>query len=287
MSTDESPFPPADWQALQLTVDRCYEGIPCGLSGTYPGTVFTLCQLQRGSLEMSHDDIAIHTDATERPWILNIPGERTQHFSDDPDIISVHLCLSNPCNGAEWRGKPLVVAIPDEPARQALHQLQRAVTAAGIPPRQLDIRGLPMELPAALCVHAAASSLFAHLLRLALPLGMRYEVPPIRDPRVRDSHLCVATMAMQARFSREQLASEQGLTPGQLDRLWRQELGLTPQQYRDNRRFAYACEQLRRRAVSVKEIAADLGFRHLSQFSNWFRARHNESPRSYRNRPYA
>lgn len=279
------PFPPADWQGLQLGLDRCYEGPPVGRSGVYTGTVVTLCELRRGSLEMHREGVAIQAEATERPWIMSIPGERRQHFSDDSAIVSVHLSLKNPGNGAEWRGRPVVMAVPDEYARQSLHTLQRAAIAAGFSPQQLEVYGLELALPEALELQAACAVLFAHMLRLARPLGMSFEVPPIGDDRVRESHLRLAAMDIQASFSRETLAAEQGLTAGQLDRLWRQELGVTPFQYRDRQRLTYACEQLRRPSVAIKSIAADLGFRHLSQFSNWFHARQQESPRDFRNRP--
>jgi AraC-like DNA-binding protein len=278
-------FPPADWQGLQLGLDRCYEGPPVGRSGVYTGTVVTLCELRCGSLEMHREGVTIQADGAECPWIMSIPGERRQHFSDDSVIVSVHLSLKNPSNGAEWRGRPVVMAMPDGAARQSLSALQCAAIAAGLSPQQLEAYGLELALPEALGVQAACAVLFGHMLRLARPLGMRFEVPPIGDDRVRESHLRLAAMDIQAPFSREALAAGQGLTAGQLDRLWRQELGLTPHQYRDRQRLTYACEQLRRPSVSIKAIAADLGFRHLSQFSNWFRARQGESPRHFRNRP--
>ncbi len=291
MGKIESPpatvYPPGDWQALHVGVERCYAGAPVGKSGTFPGTVVTLCAMRKGTVSMSRDGLSVQVESRSKPWLINIPGERTQQFSDDAQIVSVHLSLSNPGNGAEWRGKPMVVAQPDAPARQALDKLQQAALAAGLSPQQLEVRGLPLPLPAALALQAAGSELFGHLLRLTHPLGLRFEIPPIDDPRVRQSHLRLATLPMQTPFSRTVLASEQGLTAGQLDRLWRQELGLTPQQYRDRQRLAFACEQLRLPGASIKAVAADLGFRHLSQFSNWFRARHHESPRDFRNRPHA
>ncbi|MFV0338157.1 MAG: helix-turn-helix domain-containing protein [Chthoniobacterales bacterium] len=281
----KSVFPPADWQALRISVDRCYEGIPVGKSGTFSGTVATLCEMRSGHLDMQRDGLAIRTNARSRPWVINIPGKRTQHFSDKARILSVHLSLSNPENGAEWNGLPMVLVYPDSAAKQALQKLQQTVQEIGLSTQELEMRGHPLSLPDALALQIAGTKLFAHILRLVHPHGMRFEVPTISDQRVYDSHLLLAAMPVQIEFSRKKLAMKQGLTAGQLDRLWRKELGLTPQQYRDRQRFTFACEQLRRPAIPIKAIAADLGFRHLSQFSNWFRTRHNESPRSFRNRP--
>jgi len=124
-----------------------------------------------------------------------------------------------------------------------------------------------------------------HALILAGQHGMRYEVPAIQDLRVRSSHRQLAAMDIRDPLSRQALAAQEGLTAGQLDRLWRAELGLTTTQYHDCQRLTYACGQLRRHDIPIKVIAAELGFRHLSQFSNWFHSRHGESPRSFRKRP--
>lgn len=276
----------ADWQALQVGLDRCYVGAPAGKRGFFTGTVFTLCQLLQGSAEFKRDAIHIATDASYGEWNLCVPGERWQTFSDDADIISIHLSVSNPGNGAEWQGPRLVSIQPDATAKAALDALMASPALAHLSQRQrLEIRGLSFTLDDMLALQVASAHLFRHALRLGSSQGMRYEPPPIEDERVRASHRWLASLGMGQDFSRDELAAAHGLSAGQLDRLWRAELGITPRQYHDRNRFTYACEQLRRRSSSVKIVAADLGFRHLSQFSNWFRAHLGESPRAFRNRP--
>lgn len=284
--TSSNAFPCADWQGLLLRAERCYQGPPAGRSGTFPGTVLTLCQLLRGEVAMRHAGSSIHAAAGGAPeWIVNIPGKRTQHFSEDAQIISVHLSIGGNGNGAQWLGKPLTVVPTDAPARTALRQLQKAVAAAGFSVQQLELNARSLPLPEALAVQAASTLLFQHLLRLLRPQGMRFEVPAIDEPRVRETYQALSEADYQQPFSRDKLAAAQGISAGQLDRLWREQLGTTPFQYRERLRLSYACQQLRRRDIPIKVIAANLGFRHLSQFSNWFTAQHNESPSHFRGRP--
>jgi AraC family transcriptional regulator of arabinose operon len=144
---------------------------------------------------------------------------------------------------------------------------------------------LELSIEAYLELQTRTLEVFKGVVQLAGKHGMRYLVPSIHDPRVHASHRYLAGLDIRQEVSRQELAAKEGLTAGQLDRLWRAELSITPHQYRDRQRLTYACEQLRQHETPIKVIAADLGFRHLSQFSNWFSNRHRESPRSYRKRP--
>ncbi|WPJ96852.1 helix-turn-helix transcriptional regulator [Coraliomargarita algicola] len=286
MPTSNDTAQPANWHALHPSLERCYIGPPQGKSGTFPGTVFTLCKLLAGAATMSKDGHQIETDSQTETWILCSPGTRTQHFSDDAKIISIHISLGNPQNGAEWTGAPLI-CVPTEAAAEAtLARLVHCQPLQACSPRQrLDLQSLELPITAHLELQQHSLELFNWALQLASRHGMHYQVPRIQDPRVQNSHQTLASLSIRQSFSRQELAAQEGLTAGQLDRLWRVELDITPNQYRDRQRLTYACEQLRRKEIPIKVIAAELGFRHLSQFSNWFNSRHGESPRSFRKRP--
>jgi AraC-like DNA-binding protein len=276
----------ADWQALHPRLERCFEGPPEGKSGNFPGTVFTLCKLLQGSVGIEKSGYRIHSKSADQAWILSSPGTRMQHFSDDAIIISIHIALGNPGNGAEWTGPAVICVAPDKEAEAALAALCDAAAIKNLTIEQrLNLRSRALPLLDNLRIQSKCIELFHHALRLAEAHQMQFEVPSIHDPRVQSSHRKLAGMEMWQEYSRQDLAAKEGLTAGQLDRLWRVELGLTPSQYRDRQRLIYACEQLRQHDIPIKVIAADLGFRHLSQFSNWFYTRHSESPRSFRKRP--
>ncbi|MEO7934179.1 MAG: helix-turn-helix domain-containing protein [Chthoniobacterales bacterium] len=275
-----------DWQALHVVLDRCYEGPPSGKSGTFQGTVLTVCHLLEGSVTMHKDGVTVDTCAGKKEWIVCIPGERTQHFSDNARIISIHLAVKSPENGAEWRGIPIVRFAPDRVASRAMTRLCGAKVIRRLTREQtLKIYGVLLSLPEMLEIQELTLAFLRNLLRIAALHKFRFEPPLIHDPRVRESHRSLSTIDLRERYLRQTFAAKYGLTAGQLDRLWRHELGMTPRQYHECRRVAFASEQLRRQGTSVKCIAVDLGFRHLSQFSNWFSAHQNESPRQFQTRP--
>ncbi|MHC4885298.1 MAG: helix-turn-helix domain-containing protein [Planctomycetota bacterium] len=75
------------------------------------------------------------------------------------------------------------------------------------------------------------------------------------------------------------LCRECGYTVDHLRLLFQQAFGATPKQYRMRRRMAAAMEWVTSSTLSVKEIAARLGFRQVSHFSAAFRLAHDLSPR--------
>jgi transcriptional regulator GlxA family with amidase domain len=72
-------------------------------------------------------------------------------------------------------------------------------------------------------------------------------------------------------MAQEELAAQVGVSPNHLIRLFRKELQTTPQQLWDRLRLEHARSHLRQPDVRVKEVAIDLGFKHLSHFSKWFK----------------
>ncbi|WP_246459969.1 helix-turn-helix domain-containing protein [Puniceicoccus vermicola] len=277
---------PSDWKAIHPLLERCAIGPPQGRRGTFPGVLYTICQMLRGSVVMEKDGCRVEATAKDPVWILTTPGTRTQHFSEDAEIISIHFAPGNSANGAEWKGPPIACAQTDEASRQSLENLCTHPAVARLSfEEQINFGRLEWQLDEYLQLQILTLNLFRQALRLAATVDQRFEIPTIEDPRVRSSHRYLAGLDIRQSFSRNDLALRAGITAGQLDRLWRRELGLTPNQFRDQQRLTHACEQLRQADIPIKAIAADLGFVHLSQFSNWFHTRHGESPRSYRKRP--
>ncbi len=69
-----------------------------------------------------------------------------------------------------------------------------------------------------------------------------------------------------------------GFTPDHLRVLFEQAYHMTPNTYRNQRRMALAMEWLTNTRLSVKEIAARLGFEHTSAFSSMFRRLSGNTP---------
>ena len=121
-----------------------------------------------------------------------------------------------------------------------------------------------------------------NLLPPLLSAGIQLRFPDISDPRVAHSMAAIHRLPLSAAWDRDAIARAASLSPSQLDRLWMQQLGFTPWQHWDRRRLRFAQEKLRYTDVQIKEIALELGFQHLTQFSTWFRSRQETSPSAYR-----
>jgi AraC-like DNA-binding protein len=83
-------------------------------------------------------------------------------------------------------------------------------------------------------------------------------------------------------FSRRLLSRQLGAGVQTLSRRFAAQYGTTPRAFLEQRRLEWAEERLAHSHERVKAIAGELGFVNLAQFSNWFRARNQVSPREYR-----
>lgn len=108
---------------------------------------------------------------------------------------------------------------------------------------------------------------------------------PIDEPETDDRLRRVvdyirATLHEQPDYSR--LARLAGLSYCQLFRLFKNQFGLSPQQYIERQRIAYASHLLRLNHVSIKEVAARAGFANQLYFSRRFQKITGQSPTQFR-----
>lgn len=82
----------------------------------------------------------------------------------------------------------------------------------------------------------------------------------------------------------EDVASELGITPNHLAKLFRRELGQPPRAYLLNRRLSLAESLLAGGGVSVREAAFRCGFDDANYFSRVFRRKRGQSPSVWRSR---
>lgn len=83
----------------------------------------------------------------------------------------------------------------------------------------------------------------------------------------------------QCRKSLDDLSRACGYSSDHLRKLFVEEYGLTPQAYRNQHRMATAVHLLGNSQLTVKEIARNVGFRHVSHFSTMFRKTYDITPR--------
>mgnify|MGYP006090372381 FL=1 len=80
----------------------------------------------------------------------------------------------------------------------------------------------------------------------------------------------------------KRLATANGMSHRQLNRRFKEAMGLTPQQFMIRSRIERACEELRKTDRPLSDIAYELGFCDQSAFTAQFRKRMTLTPKKYR-----
>ncbi len=103
------------------------------------------------------------------------------------------------------------------------------------------------------------------------------------DPRVR---ACLDALCADpaARLSLDQLADQTGLSVSRLSHLFRDQVGMTPQQFGERQRLERARQLLELSGRDIGDIAADVGYDNPFYFTLRFKKFTGFSPREYRKR---
>lgn len=215
-------------------------------------------------------------------WLIVRPGERIQSFPKGSRVLSIAF-------DARWPdGTPLY--------QDGLSLVLDAVDVPELEEKVLPILNMVMEIAPGtwdMRDHQADFACFLSLERLLCEWldvlssvltrqGIRHSGHEGMDERVRQ-----AVEMMQARdfalpFALEELSSELNISTNYLSRIFRAEMRVTPNQYWDRLRVEHARSRLRQPGMRIKEVALDLGFKHLSHFSKWFKRHVGESPQVVR-----
>ncbi len=83
-------------------------------------------------------------------------------------------------------------------------------------------------------------------------------------------------------FKAELLEKEFFLSYKRLAAIFKQDMGITMQQYHTQQRMGHACKLLRSTSLMIKEIAHELGFMDVLYFSRYFHQTIGVSPQTYR-----
>jgi AraC family transcriptional regulator of arabinose operon len=131
---------------------------------------------------------------------------------------------------------------------------------------------------------AAAADLAASALEEALLWAQAVHTadPWTRvDPRVRRAMDYLAA-TVDRPFQLAAVASHCRLSVSRLSHLFKQEVGVTPQQHAEELRLALAAQLLRHTSLRIHEVAAEAGYDDAFYFARRFRRRFGRAPRDYR-----
>jgi AraC-like DNA-binding protein len=274
--------PPMNWAAVQCRLLWYYQGIPRGPQGRFETINLVFWRLIKGRVRVTFPEIEL--EACPGSWVAIVRGMRKQEFSSDAYIESIHAHVD--AGAAEWAGPPAAV-FQD---RRGKLKLATAALGEVVGERRADGR-----VPGARILQATSFQeqariqgglwrFFEELVPLLQASGIALRAPQNIDARVARSMAIIERWPWTAPWDRDSISRLAGISASQLDRVWRECRNQTPCQYWDLRRIRFAREKLENTRWSIKEIASELGFTHLAQFSNWFRCRQSMSPREYRER---
>jgi AraC-like DNA-binding protein len=262
---------------------RCYRGAPSHSKGVFHSENLLAWHLLKGSVSAGRNEFKIRSSAES--WVIVRPGGHFHSFSSDAQILSFTFRLKFDSN--VWTGPPVVRLAPVKRLQVAGQHLFQAALKSGLP------GSIPPEkFPhVSLEVQAGLQEKIWALMSLLLPLlrheGLAFEDLPSQDPRLEKSRQAIDNLPLGQPWNRANIAAIAGVSPSQLDRLWQGTRKETPHHYWEQRRLQFARDKLENSNLQIKQVASELGFAHLSQFSNWFRHFSKCPPREFRNkRPF-
>ena len=272
-----------DWSSLSADLSWIYEGpVPELYREARLTPRFLGGWLVRKGMVTLRQDGRTHT-AKPGEWLIVRQADGEQKFSAEAEILSVRFV-------AEWPdGKPffddglsIVLAAREVPAlEESARRLLETVKPIA-PPTPVDLRVHGVSLRHFIEVKARFWEWFGILHDALADRDIHPTRTSIRDERVRAILHTLDQLPLSSRVREEELARHGGLSIAHFVRLFRDEVGTTPKRYFDDRRREACRRLLAFSETPIKEIAIGLGFLRLSDFSAWFKSRHDLSPRNFR-----
>jgi AraC-like DNA-binding protein len=216
-------------------------------------------------------------------WLIVRPGKRVQSFSADARLISIAF-------EARWPdGSPLfengLSRVVDAKEAPGLEKFVLPIlrTMKRVNPDTWDARDHQVDLTLFFQIERL---LFRWLVALADVLakqGIGHSGHTGIDERVRLVLDLMHNHDLGEPLDFGRIATQSGLSPNHLVRLFRRDLQTTPAQYWERLRIEYARHRLLQPNARVKEVSIELGFTYLSHFSKWFKRHTGQTPREIRN----
>jgi AraC-like DNA-binding protein len=272
----------SDWLNLQLHLLWCYDHkAETGPGGT-TRPIYWACNsawlVRSGFAQVERKGMTYRATAGE--WLIVPKGTFARSFADSTHLLSVGY-------NAQWPdgqllfddGLPLVIKASEHPDLEIT--ASRLTGLAAMPTSKWDTRKQPVSCRTFLRLNAEAGDWFVTLLDI---LAMHSVHPHSRqkmDPRVLNAIRILDGHPLHTPFDQDSIAVKAGLSLVHLVRLFRRDLHTTPKDYFEGRRFEQAVKLLSLPNASPKQIAYDLGFKHLSHFSTWFKKTNGTPPRNY------
>jgi AraC-like DNA-binding protein len=236
--------------------------------------------VREGWAEVEHDGQCHRVHPGQ--WLIVKPGPRVQTFSHDSRMLSIAFEARWPDGSHLFKdGLSLVIDAVEVPAlEQKVLPILNAVMK--IAPGTWDLRDHRADLRCFLQLEYLLCEWLSALSEVLEGRGIRHSGHFGIDERVRMAVDLIHARDLAEPLALETLAAALHISPNHLIRLFRKDLQATPHQFLDRLRIEHAQSRLRQPNTRIKEVAIDLGFKHLSHFSNWFKRHTGKTPQSAR-----
>ncbi len=272
-----------DWASVRYGLMWAYEGPvqPMGKQGTWTHPDPSCWLIRKGRVTVETGGKRVTASAGQ--WVFVATPTRTQRFSDDAEILSVHFHFT-------WPGGEPVLEQPRNVVFDAADQPQLEKVAVRL--TRLVAKNFPNAsafLPTATCtfpLYLRVQNMLPRWLSAYLETQAWLGVYPKRvgamDDRVLQTIMELDRHPLNQKFSERTLVSHVGLGRSQLNALFLKATGVSPRRYYERRRLETSERLLTHTQMSIKEIALDLGFGSESHFCHWFRGHKGAAPSTFR-----
>lgn len=276
-----------NWLNLKIHLLWCHNRlVAAGTKKTGPTLQFTeftnsAAWLVREGWARVEQDGHCHT-AHPGQWLIVRPGPRVQTFSHDARMLSIAFEARWPDGTHLYQeGLSLVIEAAEAPAlEKKVRPILNAVME--IAPGTWDVRDHRADMGCYLRLEQLLCEWLAALSSILEGRGIKHSGHFGIDERVSMAVDLLHARDLAEPLALEMLAAAVHISPNHLIRLFRKELLATPHQFWDRLRIEHAQSRLRQPDVRIKEVAIDLGFKHLSHFSKWFKRHTGKPPRTMR-----
>lgn len=272
-----------DWMHIKTNLVWIYEGVVLDSvrqRSFPPGDLAAWLILEgQGCLQAEGKTVV----ASAGDWMFPWPGRRFQSFDEGTRLLSIRFQATWP-DGRPLFDHGLTITLKAEQYPE-LEQRARKLLSLVKPYSTEDPLGFPRaQLPFDAFLHIKAGLLhwIAVYYRVLVQRGIKPTRLGIGDDRVARVLHMLDNLPMDVRFHDIDLSVESGLSTGQSVRVFRDEVGVTPKRYFEDRRRDFCRRMLAISEVPIKQVAHELGFIRLSDFSSWTRSFCGLSPRQFR-----
>ena len=235
--------------------------------------------VRKGWIEIEHDGQIFRAEPGE--WLIVKPTQRTQRLSDDLHLLSVAFEAIWP-DGSHLISDGLSCTIPAENFPRLEKQAMRiAKLMDRIAPETWNAKDEMTSYTSYLEVQGSLAVWIKTLIQTLSEIGIMPKLLHSQDERVIQAVRILESHPLNSTIKLEELAQRVGMSPNYLGSLFKQQIGKTPAAFRNDIKLDYAKRMLSTPDIRSKEVAMDLGFIHLSQFSRWFKSHAMCTARDY------